>query len=277
MSATSANPAAAASNRCAGNRGRNSCEQLEYLEKQRKQAADHELEQQRLAHERYSMQTKEVQRYGMLKEKNPFAWAPFIAWARNTDFSLVPAGFDLFVIPDRFVHIHAKVQGGLVIGHREYEEEVAQNLGFNRIRSSSWFGEGLIGFGLGKNGVFGGVLGGYGMEGPVKLTRFTGDSEITITSSETWYRPVTQVEIGYAYGHVRLLLAFRSALGDLPPIYKAENLGLPFMGYRPTEDMAANKTLILFELAYRIRGWWSKEMKEEAEVKYRQLGGLPKP
>ena len=73
-------------------------------------------------------------------------------------------------------------------------------------------------------------------------------------------------------------MGFRTAHGGVPDIYKAQNLMLPFATtYVSGKNLFANKTMILFELVYRIGGWWNTDMKNHARDEYNAGGGLPSP
>lgn len=258
--------------------GRNTCEAAAdaLAAGERLRVAQEEKHQQEVT--RYNAQRKDLKRWERRMVQQSFAWAPFVAWARNTDFTYVPLGFDFYAMPDRFFQLHVKVQGGPVIGHHKVEEELITLLGYDRIHSNSYFAEGLGGFCLGKGDIFVGATAGYGMETPATLRRTGNGVDLTTKATANWLRPVSQFDIGIQIANVRLLLGFRTAHGGVPDIYKAQNLILPLSTtYVSGKNLFANKTMILFELVYRIGGWWNTDMKNHARDEYNAGGGLPSP
>lgn len=258
--------------------GRNTCEERIFQEQMAENQRQDAARKAQAQATQYAMQGRDLRRLEYRMEQNSFAWAPFVGWGGGNEFRLRPtAGIDIFLLPDRFFQIHIKLQGALQHAERNYEDEQALQLGFDRIRAQSQFGEGLLGFCLGKGDFFFGAMAGYGVESPVQMNRSYGGADFKTTSLTRWYRPVSQFEFGLQIAHLRLAMGFRTAHGAVPLVYKAMELGLPYSYAWPAEDLKANGTMIVLEMAYRIRGWWGTDQKAEARKEFNAKGGIPRP
>lgn len=257
---------------------RNTCEQKEYddqMEANRLKVEEARLE---AAQQQHAAMDRRQKRWEVRKNMNPLAMALFVGTGGNSEFNLRPTGgIDLYIMPDRLFHLRLRAQGGVVDGERHYEAAEAWSLGFDRIRTHSYFGEGLFGFGLGKGDFYFSAMVGYGMETPPELNRSYGANNVITHATENWLRPVTQFDIGVQLAPIRLSVGFRTAHGAVPTVYKAQALGLPWMYAWPAEDLPANGTMIVLEFSYRLWGWWGKEMKEHASSEFYDSGGVDRP